>query len=58
MVEVNASDDYLDLVSDILENKEFKKLANYVHHDSNRLQHSLNVSYISPYCGRIECLRI
>jgi uncharacterized protein len=48
-IEVNAEDDndYLLLVSDILDNEEFKELVNYVHHDSNRLQHSLNVSYIS-----------
>lgn len=50
-VEVNAEDDnnYLLLVADILDNEEFKELVNYVHHDSNRLQHSVNVSYIS-YC--------
>ena len=50
-VEVNAEDDndYLLIVADILDNDEFKKLVNYVHHDSNRLQHSLNVSYRS-YC--------
>ena len=50
-VDVSVDDDsnYLFLVSDILENAEFKELVNYVHHDSNRLQHSINVSYIS-YC--------
>jgi len=48
-VNVNVDDDssYLLLVSDILDNVQFKELANYVHHDSNRLQHSMNVSYIS-----------
>lgn len=48
-IEVNAEDDsnYLLLVSDILDNKEFRELSNYVHHDSNRLQHSMNVSYVS-----------
>ena len=49
VISINAEDDenYLSLVSDILDNEEFKELSNYVHHDSNRLQHSMNVSYIS-----------
>ena len=46
-VNVDGDKDYLVLVSDILRNEEFKKLENYVHHDSNRFQHSLNVSYHS-----------
>ena len=39
--------EYLDLVSDILENKEFKKLDKYVHHEGTRLDHLINVSYHS-----------
>ena len=46
-VNVYNDKDYLVLVSDILQNEEFKKLSNYVHHNSNRFQHSLNVSYHS-----------
>lgn len=46
-VYVDEDREYLEFVSDILNNDEFKKLANYVHHNSDRLQHSLNVSYHS-----------
>lgn len=48
-IDVNVENDkeYLVLVSDILDNTEFKKLSNYMHHNSNRFQHSLNVSYHS-----------
>jgi len=48
-IDVNVEDDngYLLLVSDILNNDEFKKLSEYIHHESNRFQHSINVSYLS-----------
>lgn len=48
-IDVNIDNDseYLLLVSDILKNEKFKELSNYVHHNSNRFQHSLNVSYHS-----------
>ncbi len=48
-IDVSADDnlEFLDIIKDILENKEFQKLSNYEHHNSNRLQHSLNVSYRS-----------
>lgn len=39
--------DYLSTVYDILENKEFKKLEDMVHHENNRLAHSISVSYYS-----------
>lgn len=39
--------DYLIIVNDILINEEFKKMGNVKHHDSNRLQHSLKVSFYS-----------
>lgn len=44
--------DYLSLVKDILENDEFKKLSSIKHHDSNRLDHSLKVSYYSYVVAR------
>jgi len=49
LIDVNVNDDeeYLVLVSDILRNEEFKKLSSFIHHNSNRLQHSINVSYHS-----------
>ena len=40
--------DYLALVADLLENKEVQELRNFVHHRvTNRLDHSITVSYIS-----------
>ena len=38
---------YLSLVKDILDNEEFNKMNQIKHHDSNRFQHSLKVSYYS-----------
>lgn len=46
-VYVKDDEKYLEYVSDILRNKDFLKLANYTHHNSDRFQHSLNVSYYS-----------
>ena len=39
--------EYLSKVCDILENEEFKKMENIVHHEGNRLDHSIRVSYHS-----------
>lgn len=39
--------EYIGLVSDILELDEFKQMEHIKHHDNNRLQHSLKVSYYS-----------
>ena len=36
---------YLEIVSDILENDEFKKLRNIDHHGITRYEHSIKVSY-------------
>lgn len=38
---------YLMIVDDILKNKEFMKMNEVKHHDSNRLEHSLKVSFYS-----------
>lgn len=38
---------YLTKVNDILENKEFQKMGNIIHHEGNRLDHSIRVSYYS-----------
>ena len=43
---------YSSLVSDILTNEVFKKLEIIKHHDSNRLDHSLKVSYYSYIVAR------
>ena len=38
---------YYHLISDILDNNKFKKLANNRHHGITRLEHSIKVSYNS-----------
>lgn len=62
-IDICIEDDkeYLLLVDDILRNDEFKQLKNYVHHNSNRLQHSLNVSYHSYKISKklnLDCKKI
>lgn len=37
--------EYKCIVNDILSNREFKKLENYKHHSTNRLEHSKRVSF-------------
>ena len=45
--------EYRDLVSDILQNEDFLKLRLYRQHNwSNRLMHSINVSYMSWYLAK------
>ena len=39
--------EYNNIVKDILENREYKKLENYKHHGINRLEHSKRVSFYS-----------
>lgn len=39
--------EYLNKVYDILENQEFQKMENIIHHEGNRLDHSIRVSYHS-----------
>lgn len=39
--------EYLNKVYDILENDEFKKMEGIIHHEGNRLEHSIRVSYYS-----------
>ena len=48
--------DYIALVQDILENKEFKRLESIVHHGNNRMDHSLRVSYYSYKIGKVFTL--
>lgn len=54
LIDVNVDNDseYLLLVNDILKNEKFKELSTYVHHNSDRFQHSLNVSYHSYKIAR------
>ena len=41
----NTYEEYLSLVKNILEDEEFKKLKNCLHHGTTRYEHSINVSY-------------
>lgn len=45
--------EYLNKVYDILENDEFQSMGNIVHHEGNRLDHSIRVSY---YSYKIACI--
>lgn len=46
-------ENYKTLIEDILENKEFNKLEAIEHHGTNRLKHSIRVSYYSYKICRI-----
>lgn len=45
-------ENYLQIVDNILTNEEFKKLKEIKHHDNNRYDHSLKVSYYSYVIAR------
>lgn len=52
---------YLSLVDDILENDEFKLMGNVIHHEGNRLDHSIRVSYYSYKFAkifRLDCEKV
>lgn len=44
---IYEDNEYMQLVSDILENNKFKKMSDCKHHGLTRLDHSLKVSYYS-----------
>lgn len=41
------NNEYIEITNDILKHEEFQKMNDVKHHDSNRFQHSLKVSYYS-----------
>lgn len=43
----NNDKEYLEIVNDILKNREFNKLKDLPHHKTTRLEHSKRVSYLS-----------
>lgn len=47
MKNIYNDNDYLNLIEDILYNKEFQKIDSSVHHGQSRLDHCLRVSYYS-----------
>lgn len=58
-VSEEVASDYLADVGDILNNKDFLRLSDYTHHQwTNRLMHSINVSYLSwLIAGKLGCDR-
>ncbi len=47
MNKIYSDEKYIDLVCDILDNKDFNKLKENKHHGLNRYEHSVKVSYYS-----------
>ena len=47
MSNYNKDQEYLYIIDNIMENKEFKKIENIKHHNTTRLDHSMKVSYYS-----------
>ena len=45
--------EYVDIVRNILDNDNFKKIDGLVHHRTNRLTHSLRVSYFSYKISKV-----
>ena len=45
--------EYLSKVNDILENDEFQKMNDIIHHEGNRYEHSVRVSYYSYKLAKI-----
>ena len=47
MNKYKTDEEYLCIVNDIIENKEFKRMRDIKHHNTTRLDHSIKVSYYS-----------
>ena len=47
MTRYKKDEEYLFIINNIMENKEFKKIDNIKHHNTTRLDHSIKVSYYS-----------
>lgn len=47
MVKYKKDEMYLSIIDNILKNNEFKNLENIKHHNTNRMNHSIKVSYYS-----------
>ena len=56
MKNIYNDNEYLNIVDDILYNKEFRKIDSSVHHGLSRLDHSLRVSYYSYKLSKILLL--
>jgi len=49
----SEDEDYISIIHDILENKEFNSIGNIEHHGTNRLEHSKRVSFYSYKIAKI-----
>ena len=47
MTKYKKDQEYLQIIDNIMSNKEFRKIDNIKHHNTTRLDHSLKVSYYS-----------
>ena len=47
MKKYNKDEEYLYIINNIIKNKEFNKIEQIKHHNTNRLDHSIKVSYYS-----------
>ena len=47
MTKYTNDEEYLLIIDNIMENEEFKRMKDIKHHNTNRLEHSLKVSYYS-----------
>lgn len=47
MTKYKNDEEYLLIINNIMENKEFKQMNNIKHHNTTRMNHSLKVSYYS-----------
>lgn len=47
MINIEKDIEYKNIINHILENEEFSKMKKIAHHDTNRYEHSLKVSYYS-----------
>ena len=47
MAKYNKDQEYLFIIDNIMKKEEFKKIENIKHHNTNRLEHSIKVSYYS-----------
>jgi len=52
MVNIEKDIEYKNIINHILNNDEFNKMKNISHHDTNRFEHSLKVSYYSYKIAR------
>lgn len=52
-----VNEEYRKLIVDILDNEQFNKLRNIDHHGTNRLDHSIRVSYYSYKVGKLLHLK-